>query len=159
MGQLPVYYSYQNSSRHDYVEGTAKPLFPFGYGLSYTNFSYADLRVSKAEDQDQLSVMVTFKVKNTGQRDGDEVVQLYVKDEISSVVVPNKLLKQFKRIHLKAGKESAVQFKLTAEDFALFNSDNQQVAEKGRFQLLIGGTSDHFELKGTVTLTADHLIK
>lgn len=159
VGQLPVYYSYQNSSRHDYVEGTAKPLFPFGYGLSYTNFSYADLRVSKAEDQDQLSVMVTFKVKNSGQRDGDEVVQLYVKDEISSVVVPNKLLKQFKRIHLKAGEERAVQFKLTAEDFALFNSYNQQVAEKGRFQLLIGGTSDHFELKGTVNLTADHLIK
>ncbi|MFW0718656.1 glycoside hydrolase family 3 N-terminal domain-containing protein [Pedobacter sp. N23S346] len=159
VGQLPVYYSFQNSSRHDYVEGTAKPLFPFGYGLSYTNFSYADLKVSKAEDKDQLSVMVTFKVKNTGHRDGDEVVQLYVKDEISSVVVPNKLLKQFKRIHLKAGEEKTIQFKLPADDFGLFNSDNQQVAEKGNFQLLIGGSSDHLELKGTVTLSADRLIK
>ena len=159
VGQLPVYYSHQNSSRHDYVEGTAAPLFPFGYGLSYTEFSYADLQVAKDETKDKLSVTLNFKVKNAGSRDGDEVVQLYIKDDISSVVVPNKLLKQFARIYLKAGEEKTIQFKLSAADFALFNSNNQEVAEQGSFQLLIGGASDHFKLKGTVTLTANHFIK
>ena len=159
VGQLPVYYSHQNSSRHDYVEGTATPLFAFGYGLSYTNFSYADLQIKKIEDKDKLSVLVSFKVKNVGNNAGDEVTQLYIKDDISSVVMPNKLLKQFKKIHLKAGEEKTVELNLTAEDFALFNANDQEVAEKGSFAILIGSSSDKLKLQGKVTLTEDHFIK
>lgn len=159
VGQLPVYYSYQNSSRHDYVEGTAAPLYPFGFGLSYSDFKYSELKIAKDESKDKLSVTVSFKVKNIGNFDGDEVVQLYVKDEISTVVLPNKLLKQFKRIHVKAGEEQKIELKLSAEDFSLFDPLNNQVAEKGSFQLLIGSSSADFQIKGKVTLTMDHFIK
>lgn len=159
VGQLPVYYSHQNSSRHDYVEGTAAPLYPFGFGLSYTSFAYSDLQISKSESKNQLEVSVSFKIKNIGGKDGDEVIQLYVKDEISSVVVPNILLKQFKRVHLKAGEEKLIRLKLSAEAFALFNSNNKEVAEKGSFQILIGGSSANFQLKNSIVLDMDHFIK
>lgn len=158
VGQLPVYYSYQNASRHDYVEGTADPLYAFGHGLSYTSFAYRNLQIEKEESATNLKVRVQFRVKNVGDRAGDEVAQLYIKDELSSVVVPNKLLKQFKRIHLQPGEEKMLTFLLSAEDFALFNIDYKELVEKGNFKLLVGRSSTEIKLIGEVNVKTDHPI-
>lgn len=156
VGQLPVYYSYQNGSHHDYVEGSAKPLFSFGYGLSYTSFQYADAHADVAENAKSVSVKVSFKVKNTGSRGGDEVVQLYVKDDVSSVVVPNKQLRRFRRVHLAAGEEKQITFDLTATDLSLIDQNYKRVAEKGSFHILIGGNSDKPQLTARVVLSRSY---
>ncbi|QKJ29018.1 glycoside hydrolase family 3 C-terminal domain-containing protein [Mucilaginibacter mali] len=153
VGQLPVYYSYQNGSHHDYVEGSAKPLYSFGYGLSYSAFQYTDAQTKVTENANDVLVKVSFKVKNTGSRDGDEVVQLYVKDEVSSVVVPNKQLRRFQRVHLAAGEEKQITFDLTAADLSLIDQNYKRVAEKGGFRLLIGGNSDRPQLTTRITLS------
>src|SRR5690606_32377612 len=97
VGQLPVHYNHDKPKHHDYVEMDAKPLYAFGYGLSYSTFGYADLRVELREEVDDFRATVRFTVTNNGDRDGDEVAQLYVVDEVSSVVTPVKQLKRFER--------------------------------------------------------------
>lgn len=159
VGQLPVYYSYQNGSHHDYVEGSAKPLYSFGYGLSYTSFQYTDAHADVTENANSLSVKVSFKVKNTGNREGDEVVQLYVKDDVSSVVVPNKQLRRFKRVHFVAGEAKTITFDLTASDLSLIDQNNKRVAEKGGFRLLIGGNSDRPQLTARIVLSRSFPVK
>jgi beta-glucosidase len=152
VGQLPVYYNPQRSSRHDYVEGTAKPLYSFGYGLSFTTFSYRDLKVEQLSDPHQLKVKVSFKVRNIGNRAGDEVAQLYVSDEVSSVVVPTRQLRSFERIHLNVNEEKTVVFELAAEDFSLYDVNYKQIAEKGSFLLSVGGSSGIPALTGKTVL-------
>jgi beta-glucosidase len=159
VGQLPVYYSYQNSSHHDYVEGSAKPLYSFGYGLSYTTFNYKDIAVNKTEGIESLTVKVSFSVKNTGIIDGDEVVQLYIKDVVSSVVVPNKQLRKLQRIHLAAGEEKKVSFNLSAADFSLYDSQYHHIAEKGKFNIIIGGNSENARLNNTMLLSRSYIVK
>ncbi|TWR27525.1 beta-glucosidase [Mucilaginibacter pallidiroseus] len=159
VGQLPVYYGHQNSVRHDYVEGSTKPLYTFGYGLSYTTFQYANPQAQTSTVNGQLSITVSFDIKNTGNKDGDEVAQLYVKDDVSSVVVPNRLLKGFKRVHLKAGEQKRITLTLSAADLSLIDKNYQRVAEKGGFTFLIGGNAEQPQLTAKYTLEQTVYVK
>ena len=139
VGQLPVYYNQQRPVAHDYVEMTAKPLYPFGYGLSYTSFEYSDLSV--AGDQ------VSFTVTNTGSRTGDEVVQLYVSNTGTSVVQPERQLIGFERVTLDAGESRIITFNVLPVDLAIVN-DKMQWAVEGEHLLLIGSSSEDIRLTG-----------
>ena len=150
VGQIPVYYS--QPAIGDYVEESAKPLFPFGYGLSYTQFEYSDLlvespiyRVSKenliSKPNDTIC-KVTFSVKNTGPYDGDEVVQLYVRDEVASIAPASKLLKGFQRLHINKGETRQVDFYLTERDLLVYSKEKGWHVEPGEFTIMVGGSSE-----------------
>ena len=139
VGQLPVYYNQARPVAHDYVEMTAKPLYPFGYGLSYTSFEYSELSV--AGDQ------VSFKITNTGSRMGDEVVQLYVSNTGASVVQPERQLIGFERVTLEAGESRIITFNILPVDLAIVN-DKMQWAVEGEHLLLIGSSSEDIRLTG-----------
>ena len=147
VGQLPVYYNKKNPRGHDYVEMSADPLYPFGYGLSYTTFEYSGLTVSGSVP----NIEVTVQVKNTGSRDGDEVVQLYVIDPLASTVRPRKQLRAFDRIFVKAGETRPVNLKLGPDAFALVNAAGDTVIEHGDFLLEVGASSADIRLKETIT--------
>ncbi|MCW1735328.1 glycoside hydrolase family 3 N-terminal domain-containing protein [Anaerorudis cellulosivorans] len=142
IGQLPVNYSLGKQA--DYVEGTSSPLYAFGYGLSYTGFEYSDLSIDRQDDKVQLSCKVT----NTGSFDGDEVVQLYVRDNVSSVTTPPIQLKDFQRIFIKKGETEAITFTLTADDLSLYNQQMMRTVEPGEFTVMIGTASNDIRLKG-----------
>ena len=142
-GQLPVYYNKKNPRGHDYVEMTADPLYPFGYGLSYTQFEYANI---KTEQKSQDSFEVSFLLKNVGKQSGDEVVQLYVRDEIASVVQPIKQLRNFNRVHLAPNEEKSISFLLTADDLSIINHNFEKEVESGLFTIMIGGSSKDIKL-------------
>ena len=147
VGQLPVYYNKKNPRGHDYVEMTADPLYPFGYGLSYTTFEYANLTVSGRVPDIEVKV----DVKNTGTRDGDEVVQLYVVDPLASTVRPRKQLRAFDRVSVKAGETVPVTLKLGPDAFSLVDADGNSVIERGDFLLEVGASSQDIRLKETIT--------
>ena len=147
VGQLPVYYNKKNPRGHDYVEMSADPLYPFGYGLSYTTFEYSGLTVSGSVP----NIEVTVQVKNTGSRDGDEVVQLYVIDPLASTVRPRKQLRAFDRIFVKAGETRPVTLKLGPDAFSLVNAAGDTVIEHGDFLLEVGASSADIRLKETIT--------
>ena len=149
IGQLPVYYNKRAPLPHNYVEMSAKPLYAFGYGLSYTTFSYANLQIV---DEGNRCFRITCNVTNTGNCDGEEVVQLYMHDQVASVVQPLQQLKRFDRIQLKKGETKQVSFRLTDEDFRLVNREMQHVTEPGDFEIMVGGSSDNIVLKGTLTV-------
>lgn len=151
VGQIPLYYNKKAPQNHDYVELAASPLYPFGYGLSYTTFEYSGLQVVP---QGTYSYEVIFKVKNTGEHDGEEVAQLYMRDEYASVVQPLKQLKHFKRFHLKRGEEKTISFVLTKEDFELVDRSLKRIAEPGTFQIMIGGSSTDIRLRTQVALSS-----
>ena len=138
IGQIPVYYSQPQTG--DYVEESAKPLFPFGYGLSYTEFQYGDLRAEYVQKHDTV-VEVRGTVSNVGTCDGDEVVQLYVRDEQSSIVNAGKLLKGFQRVSLKAGESAEVVFYITGKDLSFYNTQKGWHFEPGEFVFSIRGDS------------------
>lgn len=138
IGQIPVYYSQPQTG--DYVEESAKPLFPFGYGLSYTEFQYGDLRAEYVQKHDTV-VEVRGMVSNVGTCDGDEVVQLYVRDEQSSIVNAGKLLKGFQRVSLKAGESAEVVFYITGKDLSFYNTQKGWHFEPGEFVFSIRGDS------------------
>jgi len=146
-GQLPVYYNKKNPRGHDYVEMSADPLYPFGYGLSYTTFEYSGLTVSGSVP----NIEVTVQVKNTGSRDGDEVVQLYVIDPLASTVRPRKQLRAFDRVSVKAGETVPVTLKLGPDAFSLVNAAGDTVIERGDFILEVGASSQDIRLKETIT--------
>ena len=147
VGQIPVYYNKKNPRGHDYVEMSADPLYPFGYGLSYTTFEYSDLTVSGRVPD----VEVTVRVKNTGVRDGDEVVQLYVIDPLASTVRPRKQLRAFDRVFVKAGETVPVTLKLGPDAFSLVDAAGKTVIERGDFILEVGASSEDIRLKETIT--------
>jgi beta-glucosidase len=147
VGQLPVYYNKKNPRGHDYVEISADPLYPFGFGLSYTTFDYSDLTVSGSVPD----VEVTVHVKNTGSRDGDEVVQLYVVDPLASTVRPRKQLRAFDRVFIKAGETVPVTLKLGPEAFSLVDAAGNTVIERGDFLLQVGASSGDIRLNETIT--------
>ena len=125
---------------HDYVEESANPLYPFGYGLSYTRFEYTNLRA-----EGHLPEKVLVDVTNTGDRDGDEVVQLYIRDLVASTARPRKQLCAFKRVHIPAGETVTVELPLQPEAFSLVNPRMQRV-EPGQFELQAGASSEDIRL-------------
>ena len=147
VGQIPVYYNKKAPRNHDYVEMSSFPLYSFGYGMSYTTFEYSDLQVVQKSAR---CFEVSFKVKNTGKYDGEEVSQLYMRDEFASVVQPMKQLKHFERFHLKKGEEKKVTFVLTEEDFFLVNYTLKKVVESGNFHLMIGAASNDIRLQNVI---------
>ena len=147
VGQIPVYYNKKAPRNHDYVEVSSSPLYSFGYGMSYTTFEYSALQVVQKSAR---CFEVSFKVKNTGKCDGEEVAQLYMRDEYASVVQPMKQLKHFERFHLKKGEEKKVTFVLTEEDFFLVNYTLKKVVESGNFDLMIGAASNDIRLQNVI---------
>ena len=145
VGQIPVFYSKRPS--HDYIDSKAAPLYAFGYGLSYTTFAYSDLVIAPSREEGVYQT-VECTVTNTGNRDGEEVVQLYLRDEIGSVETPHMQLRGFKRIALKRGESAKVRFDLRFDDLALYNHDLQQVVEPGTWQVMVGAASNDIRLKG-----------
>ena len=147
--RIPCYYSMLPGGAGEFLEGPKNALFPFGFGLSYTSFAYRDLEIRKIETFD---VVVSCTVENTGNMDGDEVVQLYIDDVDSSVVTPPMLLKGFKRIHLKVGESRTVTFHLDYDSFKLMDIRYVWTVEPGLFRIMIGGGSRDIRLEGEVTL-------
>ncbi|WP_245975266.1 glycoside hydrolase family 3 N-terminal domain-containing protein [Deminuibacter soli] len=148
VGQLPVYYNYKPASRHGYVEMDDTPLYSFGHGLSYSTFAYSNLQTQVKGSAANCTVTVSFTVKNTSATDGDEVPQLYLRDEVSNVVTPVQQLKRFARLHLKAGQAQQVQWQLTTADLQLLNTQLQRVVEPGTFTVMVGASSKDIRLKG-----------
>ena len=147
VGQIPVYYNQKAPRNHDYVEVSSSPLYSFGYGMSYTTFEYSDLQVVQKSAR---CFEVSFKVKNTGKYDGEEVSQLYMRDEYASVVQPMKQLKHFERFYLSKGEEKLIVFTLAEEDLSIINQALEQIVESGTFQVMIGSSSDDIRLEGSI---------
>ncbi|GAB3654616.1 glycoside hydrolase family 3 N-terminal domain-containing protein [Echinicola sediminis] len=156
VGQLPVTYlerpDFVGSGKGQYKFEDKSPLFPFGYGLSYTSFSYSNLKLEKNKIKAGESTIVSVDVTNTGSRAGDEVVQMYVKDDFASVGRYNKMLKGFQRIPLAPGETKKVEFELNPENLSIYNQAMQKVVEPGNFTISIGASSLDKELE-TIQLT------
>ena len=147
-GQLPVYYNKRAPKPHNYVEMSAAPLYPFGYGLSYTRFAYSNLSITP-QGSDYL---VSFDVQNVGDRDGEEVAQLYLHDQVASVSQPMLQLRHFARVAIKKGATRRVSFTVTPEDLSIVNREMQTVVEPGDFDVMVGGSSDNLPLRGIITV-------
>ncbi|PYP50449.1 MAG: beta-glucosidase, partial [Gemmatimonadetes bacterium] len=141
VGQLPVFYNHKPSARRGYVFDTTQPLFPFGYGLSYTTFTYSNLRVAPARMGPQERTTVSVDVTNTGARAGDEVAQLYIRDVVSTATQPVKQLRGFRRVTLQPGETRTVTFEIGPEHLAYHGPDMKRVVEPGRFDVMVGGNS------------------
>lgn len=139
--------SYENPGR-DYVEHTPDALFPFGYGLSYTEFEYSDFSIKDSVSNKYGTLEVDVVVKNVGNREGKEVVQLYIHDEVASVTVPAKQLKGFEKILLKPGESKKVHFTVPAKELSLWDAQMNEVVEPGLFHVMIGKSSSEIELEG-----------
>lgn len=145
VGQLPIYYNQKPSAIHRYVSESENALYTFGYGLSYTEFKYTNLSISSEKINVDAKIKVSVDVKNIGNYDGDEVVQLYINDIYSSVTTPKKTLKGFKRIHIKKGETQKVEFVLTSEELAIWNRKMEKVVEPGEFEVMVGGNSQDLQ--------------
>jgi len=149
VGQVPLYYNHKNTGRptgpdkytSKYTDLPVTPLFPFGHGLSYTTFSYSDLRLSSLRITPAGTLHASVTVTNTGSREGAEVVQLYVHDEVASVTRPIRALAGFRRVSLKPGEARTLDFQLTAKELGLYNRDMKFVVEPGTFRVFVGGSS------------------
>jgi beta-glucosidase len=149
VGQVPIYYSHLNTGRPmtadrwhtGYIDLPGTPLFPFGYGLSYTQFAYSDLRLSSKQLPARGRLKASVTVKNVGERSGDEIVQLYVRDGVSSVARPVKELKGFQRITLAPGETRRVDFTLTRDQLAFWNAEMKLGAEPGTYTVFVGPNS------------------
>jgi beta-glucosidase len=167
-GQIPIYYNHRNTGRpgdsaakytSKYLDLPLTPLFPFGFGLSYTTFEYTRLRLSSPRIGAGDSLEVAVDVRNTGDRAGDEVVQLYVRDDVASVAQPVRALKAFRRVTLRAGETRTVAFKLGPSSFALYDRQMRHVVEPGTFTVFVGtdsnaALSSRFEFTGSTLVLA-----
>ncbi len=151
-GQLPVYYNYKPSKaiwiKKSYVDMPATPLYEFGYGLSYTKFEYSNLQISPKKIGSSGNVNISLDVKNIGDRKGDEVVQLYINDVMSSMSTPIRELKGFKKITLAPGEKKSVTFTLTPEHLSMLDRNLERVVEPGTFDVMIGSSCEDIRLKG-----------
>ena len=148
VGQLQMIYNHKPSQYFQkYKDGESTPLFPFGHGLSYTDFSYSDLAVDQKQIRPGEVVKVFFEVSNTGKIEGTEVVQLYIRDLYSSPTRPVRELKDFVRISLKPGETREVSFTITPDKLAYYNREMKKVVEPGEFEIMVGGSSDERQLK------------
>jgi beta-glucosidase len=141
VGQLPDYYYQKPSARREFLGTTTEPLFPFGWGLSYTTFKYSNLKTTPSIIGTKGQAKITVDVTNTGTRAGEEVVQLYIRDEVSSVTRPVKELRGFRRISLDPGQTAALEFFLGPDDLSFLNRDMHRVVEPGTFDVMVGGNS------------------
>jgi beta-glucosidase len=141
VGQLPIFYNYKPSARRGYLDGTTAPLYPFGYGLSYTRFEISAPRLSRSVIGAAESVVCEVDVANVGPVAGDEVVQLYIRDDVSSVTRPVRELKRFRRITLSAGARTTLAFEIKPDDLAFYNTQMQRVVEPGDFTIYVGPDS------------------
>ncbi len=153
LGQIPIYYNRRSPSLHDYVELSAKPLYPFGYGLSYTTFEYSGLDVA-VDKTTGVPTSATLTVTNTGSRDGDEVVQLYARPRYASTVQPMKQLKSFSRVAVPAGKSVKVTLPLKTSDFEIIGLDMQSRLESTTWDIMVGASSDDVRLKTSCEIKA-----
>lgn len=162
VGQCPIYYNHPNTGRprwihkadhrgyaSDYIDCATLPLYSFGHGLSYTTFEYSDLTVSSKELEENGQIQVRFRVRNTGSRKGKEVVQLYTRDMVGSVVRPVQQLVAFRKIELEAGEEALVEFTVTEQMLRFWNFKDQHVTEPGEIRLMVG-YADHFLLSESI---------
>jgi len=140
-GQLPGYYYQKPSARLQYVDSLSTPLYPFGWGLSYSTFKYGNLSVSSNSIGTEGRAKVTVDVTNTSAVPGDEVVQLYIRDEVSSVTRPVKELRGFRRITIDPGKTQTVEFILGPDELSFLDRDMRRVVEPGSFKIMVGGNS------------------
>jgi len=161
VGQVPLYHAHKNTGRplrgqwfqkfqSNYLDVSNEPLYPFGFGLSYTTFEYGELKLNKTEMTPSDSIVVSIDVTNTGGRDGAEVIQLYIRDLVGSVTRPVKELKDFKKVSFKAGEKKTVKFTVTSEDLSFYNSDLKWGSEPGEFTLFVGGNSRDVKEAGFV---------
>ena len=158
VGQIPIYYSQKNTGRpsigdapkflSNYLDAPNTPLFPFGYGLSYTTFSYSDIKLNKTSMKINESITASVTITNTGKYDGEEVVQLYIRDLVGSITRPVKELKGFQKIKLKAGESKQVSFSININDLKFYNSELKFVSEPGDFILFIGTNSNDVKETG-----------
>ena len=152
-GQLPLCYNHKPTGRgDDYADLTGMPLFPFGFGLSYTTFEYSDLAIHPQEIGASDTVQIRCTVENTGARAGDEVVQLYIRDVLASVAQPVIELKGFRRIHLAPGARATVAFTLGPAELRMLDRDMKWVVEPGTFRVLVGSSSKDIHLRGEFTV-------
>ncbi|MFC3562951.1 glycoside hydrolase family 3 N-terminal domain-containing protein [Pedobacter jamesrossensis] len=157
VGQLPVYYNARVPEKHDYLEIDAKPLYTFGYGLSYSEFKYSELQIKKSNNN---TIEISFNLKNTSNVDGEEVVQLYSKSKTSTVVMPAKQLKQFRRVALKAGEEQRLVFELKRSDLEIYNNKMKWAVEAGIYSIMVSASADDIRLQGKFELgKEDYLVK
>lgn len=159
VGQIPLYYNHLNTGRpleagkwfskfrSNYLDIDNDPLYPFGYGLSYTTFRYGDLQLSNNSMNEKGKITASVTVTNTGNYDADEIVQMYIRDMVGSVARPVKELKGFERIHLKKGESCTVSFDITAEQLKFYNSTLNWACEPGEFEVMVGGNSRDVQTK------------
>ena len=151
--QLPLYYNHKPTGRgDDYLNLTGQPLFPFGYGLSYTEFAYDNLKLEKKKISSGESLTVEFELTNIGNHDGDEVVQLYIKDLFASLARPIIELKGFQRIQLKKGEKKLVKFVIEPDMLAMLDESLNPVIEPGEFRIMLGSSSKDIRLRETITV-------
>jgi beta-glucosidase len=153
VGQIPIYYNHKNTGRpYDgksmdkyksrYLDAPNDPLYPFGYGLSYTRFAYSQLSLNKKSIRPGEKIQISIAITNTGNYDGEETVQLYIQDEVASVTQPVKELKAFQKVFLKKGERKNIVFTLTIEDLKFYDMNLRRIYEPGSFRLFIGGNSE-----------------
>jgi len=152
VGQIPIYYNDYATGRFTnkdnnvfwshYSDVEKTPLYPFGFGLSYTSFEYSNLKINKKSFAKGESAQVSVTLKNTGKYEGKEVVQLYIRDEFASVVRPVKELKGFQLVNLKPGETKTLSFTLTDRELGFYNNNGDFVVEPGSFKIMLGGSSD-----------------
>lgn len=152
VGQLPIYYSRKPSASRTFIDGANEPLYAFGHGLSYSTFEYSNLSVTPDKPTVRSHIVVSLDVRNTSQTDGTEVVQLYVRDLVSSVTTPVMALKGFARINLAAGETKKVTMTLTPEHLSLLNIDMKRVTEPGEFRIMVGSSSADIRLSATIAV-------
>lgn len=158
VGQLPAYYNFKPSKAYwikhgwgeRYVDMPATPLYPFGFGLSYTQFEYSNLRIDPPETGPAGTAQVSVDVKNIGARAGDEVVQLYIHDVVGTVSTPVKQLRGFQRVSLQPGETKTAEFALGPEDLSLLNRDMHWVVEPGDFEIMVGSSSEDIQARGVL---------
>jgi beta-glucosidase len=164
-GHIPLYYNYLNSAKgnnrepgtpdhpgRDYVYSATSPLFPFGYGLSYTSFEYSNLQLSKKTFGPSERITISLSLSNTGKREGKEVVQLYIGNRIASVSTPVKALRGFQKITLRAGESKKVTFEISSMDLEIWNREMKRVSEPGPFRIMIGKSSEEILLSSELEL-------